>query len=389
MGRSSFVRRCHDFGISDIVLRMHEDDFVFPCCLTCESGVISLHRCRGNGLDITCDHDTIWRGQIASADVVGHLLPAWERAASNPLTKNQQAGLRSTTRRTHEMEDSIPPDAMPPTKTPISLTHRLFTSRADSKIAHLNRILSTSSGVEKTLMLASYTLVLVHSQLHRLLTLNLTILAERLAASASKSLRPGDTIITTMPLTPTTSRLADLHASAKAAQAVVADVRIFLRLWGLLGVWAWARGTYYDGPEDAVLRGVAWGQIVVNTGYYVYEHAAYLASKNVLRGVSAERQNKWWLISGRCFAGHVLLDFARLWRVRQLRGERVGSEKEDKVAREKADALWWRQLCVDSAYAPLVVHWSLAQGFVSDSWYGLLGTLAATVGFREAWKQTA
>jgi len=288
------------------------------------------------------------------------------------------------------MEDAKEPTSVAVPKTPTTLAHRLFTSPTDTTIAHLNRLLSTSSGVDQTLMLLNYTLVLLHSQLSRLLHLRLRLLAERLAASASKSLRPGETMLTTMPLTATTTRLAALHAGTKGLAATISDARIFLRLWGLLGVWAWARATYYGGPQDAVLRALAWAQVAANAGYYVYEHAAYLASKKVLRDVAARRQGRWWLVSGRFFAAHVFLDFARLWRVRQMRvgGEGV-REKEDGVAGEKAERLWWRQLAVNAAYAPLVVHWSLAQGFVGDGWYGLLGSFAAVVGFREAWKQTA
>lgn len=292
------------------------------------------------------------------------------------------------------MEDSKAPDVVAVPKTPTTVAHRLFSSPTDSTIAHLNRILSSSSGVDKSLMLVSYTLVLAHSQLYRLLNFQLRVLAERLAANASKSLRPGETIVTAMPMTPVTTRLADLHASTKGLSAVVSDVRIFLRLWGLLGVWAWARSTYYNGPKDAVLRAITWGQIAVNTGYYVYEHSAYLASKNVIRDISAQKQGRWWLISGRFFAGHVLLDFIRLWRVSQMSKENqvmraTAGEKEDKIAIKQEESLWWRQFSVDAAYTPLVLHWSLAQGFVNDSWYGVLGTFAAAVGFREAWRQTA
>jgi len=219
-----------------------------------------------------------------------------------------------------KMEDlSQSPGSVPVPEIPKTVAHKLFNSSADSTIAHFNRILTTSYGVDKTLMVASYGLVLVHSQLYRLLNLQLRVLAERLAANAAKSIRPGETIITTMPMTPITTRLADMHASTKGLQAMISDIRIFLRLWGLLGVWSWARSTYYDGPKDVVLRAVAWGQIAVNTGYYIYEHAAYLAMKNIVRGVSAKKQGKWWLVSGRFFAGHVLLDFIRLWRGRQLR----------------------------------------------------------------------
>lgn len=269
---------------------------------------------------------------------------------------------------------------------------RLFHSATNSHVTHLNRILSTSAGVDATLLLVQYTLTLVHSQLHRLLNLNLRVLAARLAANASKSIRPGDTFVTTLALPHSTSRLADLAASTKGTASMISDVRTFLRLWGLVGVYAWARGTYYDPPADAVLRATAWAQIAANAAYYVLEHGAYLASKNIVRGWSAEKQARWWLWSGRCFAGHVALDYVRLYRVRQLSeepSEMGDNEKEAKVQARQAARVWWRELAVNAAYTPLVVHWSRESGYVSETWVGALGTVAGVLGFREAWKRTA
>lgn len=268
---------------------------------------------------------------------------------------------------------------------------RLFHSTTNSHITHLNRVLSTASGVDTTLILVQYTLTLVHSQLHRILNLNLRRLVTRLAANASKSVRPGDTVVATVRLPGPTSRLANMAASTKGMASMISDVRTFLRLWGLLGVYAWARGTYYDGPADPLLRSVAWAQIAANTAYYVLEHGAYLASKNILRDWSAAKQARWWLWSGRCFAGHVALDYVRLLRTRQLRDEarEMGEEKEDKMEARRLEAAWWRELVVNAAYSPLVVHWSLESGYVSEAWVGALGTVAGFVGFREAWRKTA
>lgn len=182
-----------------------------------------------------------------------------------------------------------------------------------------------------------------------------------------------------------------MAASTKGMASMISDVRTFTRLWGLIGVYAWARSTYYDGPHDALLRATAWAQIVANAAYYVLEHGAYLASKNIIRGWSDKKQARWWLWSGRCFAGHVALDYVRLWRTRQLREEakEMGEEKEDKLEARRAEQVWWRELAVNAAYSPLVVHWSLESGYVSDAWVGLLGATAGLLGFREAWRKTA
>ena len=77
--------------------------------------------------------------------------------------------------------------------------------------------------------------------------------------------------------------------------------------------------------------------------------------------------------------------------MRQLRLQREGDdgEKEDKVERRREEDMWWKEFYVNVAYSPLVVHWSLADGFVSDTVVGLLGTWAGLLGFREVWNQTA
>lgn len=71
-------------------------------------------------------------------------------------------------------------------------------------------------------------------------------------------------------------------------------------------------------------------------------------------------------------------------------GNIVGKEmavRGDKVKGE--DEKWWRDVTVNSAYAPMTVHWSLEEGLLGETWIGALGLLAGLVGFRQAWKETA
>lgn len=185
-----------------------------------------------------------------------------------------------------------------------------------------------------------------------------------------------------------------MQAMAKKFAGMCSDVRTFMRLWGLLGIWGWAKGIWLDPPKDEVLKAVAWAQITVNTLYLIYEHPSYLASKGVLKGWSAEKITRWSCRSSHGFTAHVMLDYMRLWRVRQLRqreqaNQALIEEKEEKVERKQQEAMWWKELYVNIAYTPLVVHWSLPDGLVSDTTVGLLGTWVGILGFREVWRQTA
>ena len=89
---------------------------------------------------------------------------------------------------------------------------------------------------------------------------------------------------------------------------------------------------------------------------------------------------------------HVVLELVRLWRIRGLgKGEGVkGEEKEEQEKRK-----WWRELCVNAAYFPLTIHWSMPTGenesgggVMSEFWVGVLGSVAGWIGVRQLWKET-
>lgn len=258
-----------------------------------------------------------------------------------------------------------------------------------------HRVLSTTTGLDTTLLTINYALVLLHSQLDALSTHRLSVAANALVEKASTTLLPGETLIAALAAAPS-SRLVRTSKSLRALADLIADFRIFLRLWGLLGIWSWGAATWREPPQDRVLRAVAWAQVLANAVYQAMENAAYLGSHGVLR-MSEATQNRWYAVSSRFWMAHVVLDFGRLARMRQLRhrrGDRVGVEKEErdgagKVQMVKEEAKWWSEAYVNAAYAPLTVHWSLEQGCLSEAWVGFLGTIAGLVGFKERWQETA
>ncbi|KAK8220082.1 hypothetical protein M8818_000498 [Zalaria obscura] len=263
------------------------------------------------------------------------------------------------------------------------LNHLL--TRTDATTTHLSRLFSTPSGTDTTLLTLCYTLSLLSSALKRLQSLRLSTKRPLLAL-----------------LTPTPPTLSTLAASTTALSALIADYRIFARLWGLLAIYDWGRETYFSPPSDPVLRAAVWAQVAVNVAYQWYENLAYLAGKGVLRGRwgGKLREEWWWVLSSRFWMAHTALEGVRLLRVRELRvraereaeakgvkGERAGEEAE-RLRREEVRA-WRRRFVVNAAWFPQTVHYSLPKGCLGDEALGLCGLVAGVLGIKQLWKDTA
>jgi hypothetical protein len=298
------------------------------------------------------------------------------------------------------------PSAPPPSqlsaaqKLRLILAYRLKNTlhKTDHTLLHLARLLSTPSGTDVLLCTTSYTL---------------TTITSAIATKTSGILLPGETLIATLPAPTSTKVLAQVVGASKALADTIADYRIFVRLWGVLGLYTWARGTWVDGlPGDAstkekTLRGLTWASIVSCVGFQVLENGAYLSSKGALTtaswtgDVGKARENRWWLWSSRFWAVYVGIELVRLGVVRgwkEKRGIAVqgDGEKEDKIRGEerlKADKLekwlWWKDVISNMAYAPMTVHWSLEQGLLSDWGVGACGIVAGGSLLADAWRRTA
>ena len=228
----------------------------------------------------------------------------------------------------------------------------------------------------------------ITSQLDRLSRRRLEKAALAVAAQVDGKLLPGETLIATISRDPN-SRLAHTSKRLRALSDLIADFRIFMRVWGMLGIWNWGSGLWKEPPKDKVLKWIAWMQIGANVAYQYLENGAYLAQHGIL-GLDARKQTRWWVWSSRFWMAHVALDFGRLWREKMTRGVAwEGEEKESKVQHLKREEKWWREAYVNAAYAPLTLHWSLEGGAVGEMWVGILGSIAGVVGFREMWRSTA
>ncbi|KAJ4362396.1 hypothetical protein N0V83_010489 [Neocucurbitaria cava] len=320
-------------------------------------------------------------------------------------------------------------DKAPKLSTPSTLLQRLrllllkrltITARTtDRTLVRLSKLLSTPSGTDVLLCTTSYTLTLLHALLSRLLEKKLANIATDIAEKADGILLPGETLIASLPAPTSTKILAQIVGSSKALADVIADYRIFVRMWGLLGLYTWARDTYADElPADAsrkekILRGLTWAAIASCVGFQTLENGAYLSSKGALTSASwtgevgKARENTWWLWSSRFWAVYVGLELVRLGIMRFYKSPaaagasktpEVGGdgEKEDKIRREEAvrqeklgEWLWWKDLASNVAYAPMTLHWSMEQGLLSDLGVGACGIVAGGALLADAWRRTA
>jgi hypothetical protein len=282
----------------------------------------------------------------------------------------------------------------PPTPLPIPSLQTLrswlplYISKTDHTIDRLSKILSTPSGTDTFLCTLCYSSLLTSTvlssiSLHRIHSAALQLIEKAI------SLPPNTTVIIDTSSIPS-SKLLITAQRLKALSSLISDFRIFARLWGLLGIWKWGKRVLENPPEDSVLRSVSYAQVVVNIAYQYLENYAYLSSKGVL-GWSTEKQNRAYIWSSRFWMAHVGLDFVRLYHENAVRGRNKkgkGKEGVEDLEESAWRAKWRKQLVVNSAWAPLTLHWGLEQGLVGDIWIGVLGSVAGIANLRELWKNT-
>lgn len=298
--------------------------------------------------------------------------------------------------------------------------------KTDTTLLRLSSLLSNPAATDALLCTFSYTLELVAALLSRLLENRLADFAASIAEKADAvELLPGETLIATLPAPPAAQLMAKVVASCKALAAVMGDFRVFVRLWGMLGIYTWARATLLTPVSSVaqetgswkprILRTVTWAQIASCALFQVLENGAYLASKGVLTsegwsgegGAGKEREMRWWMWSSRFWAVHVGLEIVRLWilyrRSRKQSALSSSTEKEKEVMadgekegkllleqKKREDSLWWRDLVSNVAYMPMTLHWSVEEerGILSDWGVGLLGAVAGGALLVDAWKAT-
>ncbi|UPX15086.1 uncharacterized protein EKO05_0005549 [Ascochyta rabiei] len=289
---------------------------------------------------------------------------------------------------------------------------RAAAQSTDRSLLRLSALLCTPNGIDTVLCTTGYTLTLVYALGQRVLEKQLAAVAADVADKASAVLLPGETLMATLPASPSTRLLAQTVGSSKAIAHLIADYRIFVRMWGVLGLYTWARDTYLSPlPKGAsqrakLLRGTTWAAIASCVVFQVLENAAYAASKGMLTteawtgDAGKRREARCWVWSSRFWAAYVGCELLRLAIERAYREPRVegvgDGEKEDKLRaeQERSEAhshsfTWWKDLISNAAYAPMTLHWSIEEGLLSELQVGIFGTVAGGALLADAWRRTA
>jgi hypothetical protein len=167
---------------------------------------------------------------------------------------------------------------------------------------------------------------------------------------------PGETVIAT--IEPPQTGLSQTCAGMKALAGLCLDFWVFMRLWGLLHIYKWARETYVSQPKDVVLRMLVWTQIGASTM-------------------------------------HVVLEGLKLLRARQIENKmalEVQMKNPQDAPSDQGRKKWRDEFYANAGWFPLTLHWSFedeTSSPVSEAWQGICGFVPAYLGMREAWAQTA
>ncbi|KAH8090685.1 peroxisomal biogenesis factor 11 [Filobasidium floriforme] len=260
------------------------------------------------------------------------------------------------------------------------IKHLLFPSTSPRLTpSNLATFLSTTSGLDKTLMLIQYPA--------RIIVPLLLVLARRSRNKDGRRL-----------LSRFAQDLTNLSGS-------VSDARTMMRLLGIIAMLPSIPTLFH--PTTSLLSSLQNLALII---YYPLENLSFLSSKGVFP-LSPAKELRWSVWSCRAWMAYVALEFVALWErrngliVRQKALEvqhRQSLQMEVKPADgpsmstttptselelQKDWVGWYEDAVSNLGYAPLTIHWSLYQGaWTNQAWTGLFGTVACVAGLRSKWR---
>jgi len=316
--------------------------------------------------------------------------------------------------------DRVPsaPSAPAPKAKPLPIKALLAAtpSNIDAFLAHLQRCLQTPSGIDTCLLLACYSTRLTGTLLEYLTAPTIQRSANQLLAIAS-SMPPSATLVFSSKAFPSPSVAAILEISKrlKAFAALLSEGRMFLRLWGLIGMYFWARGLVFkliatrkaaksedksitQLPKESLIdTTIAWTQLLSCIAFQSLENRAFLAGKGVLP-IDGPGQVKSFRWATRFWGTFVGIEIGRLLYEKYKRSSRAtaassSSEEKSVAVLEQEEREWtetWRKsLARNCAWFPLTVHWSLEQGLINELGVGSLAMIPGIIQIRDLWRRTA
>ncbi|ROW12194.1 hypothetical protein VMCG_00694 [Cytospora schulzeri] len=297
-------------------------------------------------------------------------------------------------------------------------------SNADAFLSHLQRCLSTPSGVDTLLLFVCYISRFTGAALTRLSQTLLRRTARELVAlvftlppktaiifgTTSSSIGNGGGKAAARPARTAAARLAALLGQRLASLGNLAsETRTIARLWGLVGMYFWARRLtlqLFNGStttssssekqekekEDSTTTSrlatvVDWAQLVSCAMFQVLENGAYLSGRGVLGWTPAE-QGRAYVVGSRWLCVYTGLELGRL--LAGLVAAKGGAEGVAATAEEEEEVEGLRRsMAINMAWAPLTLHWATEKGFLSDLAVGAGGCIPGVLQMRKLWRDTA
>lgn len=301
---------------------------------------------------------------------------------------------------------------------------RTFPSNTDAFLGRLQKCLSTPSGTDTILLLLCYGSKFVSEVLAGAGITTLRYKARQLVAlvlsmprsSSDASTSAAKLVIGPAPDTSLAAQFLGVSERLKALSGMLSDVRAFSRLWGLIGMYFWAKRLIgaskanvpaSSQPPKMLDTIVAYASLITCIVFQSMENVAYLGSKKVLP-VSPKTQGDLFRWSSRFWALYVGLDMGRLLRElidrrntqqqRRVTGAKAATENMDPAAATEAGkthdeeekvwlAKWRRQFLRQCAWAPLTLHYSSEKGLLSEALVGLIGSIPGFIQVGELWNE--
>lgn len=268
-------------------------------------------------------------------------------------------------------------------------------SNTDAFLTHLHRCLQTPTGIDTVLLFVGFAARLSASLLEAASQTALQRSARRLVALAF-ALPPKTTILlsATQP-SPAAARALKLVARLRALSALLREGRTFMRLWGLLGMYASARRLLLKKPSGTTDKTakereqldslISWTQLLSLTIFQILENVTLLSQKGVLSlsPASQTKATRWGPRFWAFFVGTELVRLSVEWSRKQEDADVASAEHQEWLAD------WRSKFTRSLAWAPLTLHWSFEKGFLPETMIGMLGTIPGVILMTELWKQTA
>lgn len=287
------------------------------------------------------------------------------------------------------------PKKPPASASPAAAAAMSAARSADAFLQRLTRCVSTRAGADTTLMAVCYAARLSGASLEHLGRAFTQQNARDLIALALKLPPQASVRFAQNPVySPLVSFALRLAARLKNLAAVIADVRGFNRLFGLLGLYMLGRRMVIEedkkknkkDEKSTFDRALAVAQLVALVSFQATENVAFLAAKRVLpvRPALQLRLARW---SVRSWASYVFMELGRLLLERHRALEEVGGKKAR--ATLEWELGWQRDFFRNLAWAPLTLHWSVDDGPLNDFAIGALAMWPAAGSMRDLWRANA